>query len=804
MPENQDHHNKDAEKPVIGGGYPLFQLSKALTTAAQHPDLETRQRAQQRAESWARVFEQLVNGNLQVGSRTPLTGIPAWVTLKVLTGGFASGELLAGGQLELHESALLEKLTIASDENARLTLNGHYLTDAGLAELKNLLESGLYEITLPEEGALLVVAWLVGKGEIEAAQHLLDTLGPWLARLRFYPAPSAVARPLGSRVCVQTVGETIFKLESLQPNRNILVQKETVCVWTPLYDQMIQLFMETVTRELPSLQCDSDGKWARSASGKFPVQGGWPCQQYPAGWVARATSLLMECDAARETHRFSQLPVRDDGQFALLLGFLQRCVQDPASLQGREVGRIRQILACYLTKRGTPDSASCQALRAKEYQHASAPTYQQIAGILIDRIQPFPKKTGLESPDQVIQRVSDVESTNYKLPVGIPIPEPLQRKVERCLYDAVEVLVERGLITSADTLARLLPQMTADIRAVGFSDPVLRRLYAAVYAAFRRRRSLLLLNLEHQVRLEELPWVAVLEPFRQTDLAGKDAARQALQEVSLLVLTAFPHAILPNKLLQELRALAKTSELNLPLVEEVAADIFMGQFSGKFLAAAHRAGELLAQSLYATYYELDYQQLPGQEIKIWQRLPFLKPESTEKAFAELCARRAGVSLGGWNPAQNGMIIEQQQILTTQNLAVLFLEFQLARLLGEQLETMAQHCFEWICERLQIKTDRWHARLIQVKNSAYAWRQMLFFLSLLPATDQAKFLSWAENHLEKQTGDFQKRFRPALVGLAFAMRGYSLESPDAIQAGARRFLGWSKEKHWLLINPEESI
>ena len=98
MSENQDNRTKPSDKPVAGGGYTLFQLSKALTAATQHPDPETRRRAQQKAENWSRVFEQLVIGSLMVGSRTPLAGVPAWVTLKVLTGGFATGELLAGGQ----------------------------------------------------------------------------------------------------------------------------------------------------------------------------------------------------------------------------------------------------------------------------------------------------------------------------------------------------------------------------------------------------------------------------------------------------------------------------------------------------------------------------------------------------------------------------------------------------------------------------------------------------------------------------------------------------------------------------------
>ena len=53
-------------------------------------------------------------------------------------------------------------------------------------------------------------------------------------------------------------------------------------------------------------------------------------------------------------------------------------------------------------------------------------------------------------------------------------------------------------------------------------------LYGQAYAAFRRRRSLLLLNLEHQVRFDELPWIAALQPFRADSADTARAARQAL------------------------------------------------------------------------------------------------------------------------------------------------------------------------------------------------------------------------------------------------------------------------------------
>jgi hypothetical protein len=229
----------------------------------------------------------------------------------------------------------------------------------------------------------------------------------------------------------------------------------------------------------------------------------------------------------------------------------------------------------------------------------------------------------------------------------------------------------------------------------------------------------------------------------------------------------------------------------------------MGQFSGKFVEAAKRAADLLEESLYATYYGID-----GIDYAAVRKLPEVKETAKRgwfwqsirndpDAFALLCASRAGVPLGQWDPAINGMIIEQQQILTTQNLAALFVGLDVADVLRGQSGEMARQCFRWICRRLQMKTDQWHARLITLKNTAYAWRQMVFFISLLPFSEVAGFLRWAEDHLNGQSEAFQTRFRPVWKGLALAAKGHS---PDS-EADARRFLGWSKTRHWLLPEAE---
>ena len=309
------------------------------------------------------------------------------------------------------------------------------------------------------------------------------------------------------------------------------------------------------------------------------------------------------------------------------------------------MGMIRLILARHIAKRGVPDSEKFRQLRSRQAQQIAGPTFYEVASVVQKRLAAHSPDGGLDSLDAVVQSITGDEAQQYQVPAGTDIPASMRRKLARCVCDAVDALVERKIITSGETLAVVIPQFTSGLRAVSIDDAQLRTLYAAIYRAFRRRRSLLLLNLEKQIRMEELPWVAAIEPFRRQDLSTREVSRRALKEVTMLTLRAFPEAIIPNKLLQELGALAKGAEMNLPLVEELAADIFTGDFSPKFTEAAKRAAELLAGSLYAQYFGIDCAAV--------RKLPDPKPEPKKSWFrwqttnvsnplVELCIARAGV------------------------------------------------------------------------------------------------------------------------------------------------------------------
>ncbi|MBI5366891.1 MAG: hypothetical protein HZA54_07625, partial [Planctomycetes bacterium] len=302
-------------------GFALGQLGRALHTSGDHPDPEVRERARRRVESWARIFHEMLAGALAIGSRTPVAATPAWATLEVAAGGFATGRLLAGGPLLPHEEQLRARLGLPCDGTAdRAALNAHYLGETGRDELRALLKSGHYRLSVPEEGALLAVAWLLEHDEADRARAVLDAIGPFLGRLRFYPERDPAPPPPSSLVHVETIAETLVGLDRMRPAEQVEAQRETLTVWNPLTDRLLALFAETVDGPLPHLCPDAEGRPARRADGAGRrVEGGWPCVRYAADWPARARALLAEAAALRAAHRRCRGPERAGSNLALLL-----------------------------------------------------------------------------------------------------------------------------------------------------------------------------------------------------------------------------------------------------------------------------------------------------------------------------------------------------------------------------------------------------------------------------------------------------------------------------------------------------
>lgn len=755
--------------------YVYAQLERALSSALEHPDAAVRARARQQVQRWRAVVEGTTSGHLQIGSRTPVADTPAWVTLEVVHGGFATGRYLAEGELLEHERVLLAKLPAAQDDQtARERLNHWYLGDAGQAQLRAALQESRYHIEVPEEGALMVVALLLDRGHGHEALVLLDRLQPLMHRLRFYPRLVSRPRPAGACVRRLTVGEVADRLAARKPNPRVEAMNHTLAVWTPLFDRLVALWLDTVDGEPPHIVREPDGRRV--------VVGGWPCRQIPSDWSARRAQWLADLAAVPAPRRKSR-HLQPDSDFMHMLAALERCEHDAAALDGPAVGRIRRALANTLTKLGEPGSARREQLRHVQAEQAARPLHSDLARVLFDRLAACDRAAGLPTLDGLDAPVRAQE--HAAIAAGATIPANLLRSLAQALEAPLAELIEREVIGSSEVLAQLLPQITAQVLAAGIDDPVARELFACIYAAFRRRRSLLLLDLAAQVRLDELPWIAALAPLRSRALEQAGAARQTLEDVSVMAFSAFPHTLTPNPLVRELSALAKQATLQLPLVEELAADIFMGTFTEKWAKATQCASTLLDGTLYARYYELPR---PGD-----RRL------RDGKSVAQLCELRVGEQVRYGDAAANGCVIEHGQIVTTHNLAVLIDGLGLLPRVRPLAADLAMRAFAWSLARQLPAAEFVHARLKLVKNVAYAWRQAIFWLSLCEADEQARVLGQLGATLSDSPSAWQTRMVPAHAGLRAVFEGGSFTPDGRDRAGGpgRRLLGWTLGRHWLL-------
>jgi hypothetical protein len=485
-------------------------------------------------------------------------GLPAWVTPEVVRGGFATFTPAAAGPLRPHEMELAARTGIRAERGA---VFAWYLSEAGLAELGSLLEGGGYRVELPEQAALLTVAWLLRSGDRARALGLLDEIGAYGEQLCFAPVPDPAAGRDSSVVWREPAGEVGDALQRRRENERVEAMREALMVWNPLADELLDLWLVT---------WDDDGRIA----GVFPP-----------GWRERAAELMARYRrlAALHTRCGKHRHPKEN------LAILRTAVQE--TLAGRQLtprarGLLGHSVEAMLARRGRPGSSEHAGLRAVQARVASMPGYHQLARVVVARLAAHDPDAGIADVDAVCVPVIAEEAAAHAVPAGTAIPEPIRRVVHRATAGTVAELIGAGVVPSAEVLAELVPQIAATTSAAAYRDPALRTLVAATYRAFRRRRSLLLVDLQHQVRLSELPWVRALDPYRQASPDSRLEARETLRRLGELALDGFPATLLPNPLVRELAALGREAGEDLPWVEELAADIFMGRFSVKYLHAA--------------------------------------------------------------------------------------------------------------------------------------------------------------------------------------------------------------------------
>ena len=776
----------DQGEDAVGGGasaaYAYNQLAQAFLTALTHEDAATRERAGGRFDRWRAVYEGMLSGRLRIGSRTPVADLPAWATPEVVCGGFATGTALAAAGI--------------GPSPARGAFDAA-LTVEGLARLHRLLDDGTYRIAVPEHAALGVVAWLVGANDLDTARTLVDTIAPYADRLRFTPEPAPPAEgargaasgaasppptaevggggdaaagddPIVFRATAREVRE---QLGGRGPNERLLTQREALLVWNPFADEVLALWLET----------------AEAGTTRVGVR-------VDDAWRSRARALLDRYASLALSHRRCTKHRRPKENLAILLAGLR------AAVDGAEPPRLLQTAVdTMVTRRGAPASLDHDALRRRQSAEASTPTHQLVAHVVAARLASAPDDAGLPAAtiSAALAPVQPGEADVTDRPrsaldgafaARTEIPPPLGRVVKRAQAGTVRELVDDGVLGSAELLAGLLPQVVAAKVAATYPDGPLRQLMAANYLAFRERRSLLLLDLEQQVRLEELPWVAAVAGHRRRDQHLREHARTTLTDAVGLALRAFPGTPTPSPFVTELDALARQAERPLPLVHLIAADIFMGTFSAGLVRAAQHAAQRLRGTVYQRYYGIDPDALAAIDDL---RSTHAGGPATSATFDALCRHRAGVwADDGFSVVANAAVVEQAMILTTQNLAALTDPELTGAAPADALDwpALAAGSFTTITTLADRLRDT-RASLRTVARLAAAWRQMTFFVSLSP--DPAGALAAATSSLPRLPDRARRLLTPALQDLSLAIDGTPID-PD------RRVIGWIPGgRHWML-------
>eukprot|EP00903_Cladosiphon_okamuranus_P022892 g21084.t1 len=267
--------------------------------------------------------------------------------------------------------------------------------------------------------------------------------------------------------------------------------------------------------------------------------------------------------------------------------------------------------------------------------------------------------------------------------------------------------------------------------------------------AFMARRSKLLLKLSSQVRVEVVPWFAVLAgAFDQQQQQQKatengdaepsspsaSAVNPVAQGVYRVHLARFAGMQLPNRLVRLLGEYLGCTGL----VKEIAADIFEGAFRGTFGAQAKQRETILGPGTpYGHYYEavlVDFpDDAPSHTVRV-DELGGLWLGPTQRGRRSVLA--------------NGIAIERVAVSTTHHLLHLLVGLGLDRD-AALLEVAAGVPLSRLVKGLRSKSTRHAFPLDESRRSAAARRAFLVFASLLKKMEKKKNAATGNNSMKEE-------------------------------------------------------
>ena len=732
------------------------------------------------------------------GSRRPTT-YPEWVTLEVAHGGFATGRAKSAFLVEAEQ--LKERSEHAEVPEPRT--NQSFLNEEGLQELAAMLDSGLYQIEFPENSAFLVLVHLLRQDRVQDARELMQELAPYIDEIRFYPSASATAPTFSPlKVGVINIRELKGILHSIQGacgKRGLTMSRhQDGCdFYQPIQAQALRILTDVLENggALPS-DCTEIKKEIEALATQYFI-----VNPIPSKVVVKVATK----GVAQDPHPVSK-HIRAHSTTRVLVEAL--CTMALGNqLSEEELKTVTDRVRTVAAKNGVVGTPRYETYRARVELSSAVSNNGAEVGMAAAKILNSEKQadqsyleesevTALAEKVMAAVNKSSGNNNGYSTAIRAPrqyhgtsasqLPTRVQSAFSRAVSRTIEEHIEAGVINSAEMIADVVPVLFNAAASNKIEDPVLRRLYCDLAVAFSRRRSLLLLDLQSQVRLDELP-------FAKPMLAGLKSGSGNSAEVVATIdtiriatrawLDHFPHTMTPNRFVSAIKGVIRglrgptnqnsyapapsntgifaaisnmlglsrtaavaeapaaptpsTPEVEMPrLLEELAADIFMGSFSSNFPLSTLQAAKALRGTIYERYYNLSaiYAKLIAEMGRVAQTTTAAGPPSQLGSILLDCATDCQPLWGADNTGRytvaNGRIIEAVMVLSTHNLYQLYSWLGLEQAApsegGVNNLNAARATWKYI---IGVFTNPPADTYYGYRMVAYAWRQLLFFLSM---------------------------------------------------------------------------
>ena len=700
------------------------------------------------------TFSQLRRA-LSTGRPAP---VPPWVTREVVRSGSALAGPVAGGRLEADEVELSRRLGMGA---SRWAILRGYLTREAMDELYAELATGHYTVRLPEDAALLTVAWLIRKGKRQAALEVVTAMGPVADEVRLAPRLTSDPVVPPRQVSRVTAGRVRASLAAAEPSSEVLAQTETLRVWNPLTDDLVVLWLEV----LPQAQASST---------------------LPPAWRRRALATVQKADRLAALHTRCRRPSRTTSGLSVMVRHLRlAATRGRLTVSGWQT--VARVVEGTVARRGAPGSPDHEHRRAAEARAAVPPAGVAVAHLVAERLRGHPEEEGIADVDSVLGPVTSQESRTSGIPAGTPVPARVRRLVDRARVRRLDELLDSGLVSSGHVLAEVVRPLGAASTAAGSDgDPVLATLMSACWRAHERHTSAMVPDLRRRHRFEDLPWVAALG-WRPSRPPG-ERALGVVREVAGQALAAFPGTALPGAFVRWTRDLLDAAGVASQLVDEVHAPHELAWHADRHSGAAGLTARRLGNTVYGRYFDLDVRVAAGLRPAglLPARVGGPSPSATRRprrlvvtgpTLVQHCAQRADVVVGSSARADHA-VLEQARILVADNVPALL---ELGVTPAAEWADLADAAFSVVCA--QVAHSREHGVGLRASDRAHrraqvAWRQVVLDLALTDEARQGAVLAGMRERLRSERPAVQRWVTPNIRSLEHVVAGGRLRPGGA--------------------------